>query len=358
MSANKLKGTLLEYLIRQLLINCGFTPSVPDGHYVYQQKGKGLFFVNGKGAAHDADVLMDPPIQLPFSYPSRILFECKAYKHKVGLNVIRNVLGLRYDINEFEIITDDTVKKRKNNKRAFYAISNRIRYNYQVGVASLSKFSSPAFEFAANNKIPLISLNWFLPDSICDLFHEIDDDYMLAASFRISFDRLFKFLHDKKNLGTYNNYNDVREFVEKDELIGKIIRSFESIIDRVFIGLLESGDIIFLFSQGQLDHYFFSHNANAVIHKAKIHWNRENPFEWRLSLQDQYDDLIFYLPKRLIEIWAKENFNKTKALDVKEQFFSRMYIFFRPSEINRLPFAIVNLDNEWLQDLRITNEYV
>ncbi|MBO9684536.1 MAG: hypothetical protein J7502_18025, partial [Flavisolibacter sp.] len=174
MTSGQLKGTLLEYLIRQLLQNCGFSAVKPDGHYIYEQRGTGLFFINGKGAAHDADVLMDPPIQLPFSYPSRILFECKAYETTIGLNVVRNALGLRYDINEFEIVTDESIQKRKNNRRANYAISDRKRFDYQVGVAAVEPYSPAAFEFAANNKIPLFSLRWFLPENVCDLFHDIN----------------------------------------------------------------------------------------------------------------------------------------------------------------------------------------
>lgn len=98
MTAGQLKGTLLEYIVRNLLTNCGFTSVKPDGHYIYQQNGTGLFYINGKGAAHDADVLLEPPIQMPFSYPSRLLFECKSYARPIGLDVIRNGLGLRYDI--------------------------------------------------------------------------------------------------------------------------------------------------------------------------------------------------------------------------------------------------------------------
>jgi hypothetical protein len=77
MTAGQLKGALLEHIVRTLMYSCGFASVKPDGLYIYAQTGNGLFYINGKGAAHDADVLMEPPIQLPFSYPSRILFECR-----------------------------------------------------------------------------------------------------------------------------------------------------------------------------------------------------------------------------------------------------------------------------------------
>lgn len=49
MSASKLKGSLLEYIVRKLLLNCGFVRVRPDGLFIFQQRG--LNFINGKGAA-------------------------------------------------------------------------------------------------------------------------------------------------------------------------------------------------------------------------------------------------------------------------------------------------------------------
>ena len=69
--------------------------------------------MNGKGAAHDADVFMEPPIQIPFIYPTRVIFECKAYASRAGLPIVRNALGLRQDINEFEIVTKESLEKER-----------------------------------------------------------------------------------------------------------------------------------------------------------------------------------------------------------------------------------------------------
>jgi hypothetical protein len=104
MKAENIKGALLEYLVRQIFKNCGFTNVKADGIYSFENKG--LFFVNGKGAAHDADIIMNPPIQLPFIYPTQLIFECKAYRDEVGLPIVRNALGFRNDLNEFEIVTE------------------------------------------------------------------------------------------------------------------------------------------------------------------------------------------------------------------------------------------------------------
>jgi hypothetical protein len=154
MSASSVKGALLEYVIRRLLMSSGFVLVKPDNLFIFK-KGH-LTMINGKGAAHDADVLLEPPIQIPFTYPSRINFECKAYKNNIGLPVIRNALGFRQDLNDFEITTRRQILKRKNNRRSSLAIDDRQRFLYQIGVACIESFSKPAFEFAANNKIPLL----------------------------------------------------------------------------------------------------------------------------------------------------------------------------------------------------------
>lgn len=143
MKAGNLKGALLEYIVRNLLKNCAFSNVKPDNLYSYQSGG--LLFVHGKGAAHDTDVFMNPPIQMPFSYPTQLIFECKAYGSSAALPVVRNALGLRNDLNDFEIVTKETLRKRRNNRRATYAIEARTRYFFQVGVASINEFSCNSY---------------------------------------------------------------------------------------------------------------------------------------------------------------------------------------------------------------------
>jgi hypothetical protein len=116
MKATNIKGALLEHIVRNLLKNCGFTNVKADNLYSFERGG--LFYVNGKGTAHDADVIMNPPIQMPFSYPTQLIFECKAYEATVGLSIVRNALGLCNDINDFEIVTKGSLLKRQNNRRA------------------------------------------------------------------------------------------------------------------------------------------------------------------------------------------------------------------------------------------------
>lgn len=341
MSAAKLKGSLLEYIVRTLLTNCGFARVRPDGLFIFQQRG--LNFINGKGAAHDADVLMNPPIQMPFSYPYRINFECKAYNQKTGLTIVRNALGLRYDINEFEIVTRTQIQSRQNNRRSVLAFDNRQRYNYQVGVASVEDFTKDAFEFAANNKIPLISLRWFLPNNICDLFHQITDNYIRQFQ-QNELEGLLQFLKGNDNINGQN-------FIDQtDSHFKTILNSFRDFKNRVLIGLLESGDMLFLFSNENINRDILKGN-NPL--KAQFHYLRRELDFWTLTI-NQTLELGFYLPGRIVQMWSEQNFASQAAINLKEELFSKVFIFIQNN--NGLPFRIITIDEEWLNAINNRSE--
>lgn len=336
MSAAKIKGTLLEFIVRRLLTNCGFTRVNPDGLFIYNLRG--LNYINGKGAAHDADVLMNPPIQMPFSYPYRINFECKSYNKKIGLTIIRNALGLRYDINEFEIVTRTQLLERQNNRRSNLAIDNRQRYNYQVGVASVEDFTKDAFEFAANNKIPLISLSWFLPRNICDLFHNITDAYLQQFQ-QSDLADLMQFLKGNENR------NGERFTRHTNSHIREILNSFYEFENRILIGLLESGDLLFLITNYNFNREIFF-QVNRL--EAQFHYRRRELDYWTLII-NQRNELGFYLPNNIIAMWKEQDFDKQVAINLKEQFFSKLFIFTRNN--TDLPFRIVNIDRQWLNEI-------
>jgi hypothetical protein len=351
MRLNNFKGALLEFLIRKLLRSCGFTAVTSDGIYTYEQSG--LFFIHGKGAAHDADVLMEPPIQMPFSYPSRILFECKALSRKTGLGIIRNALGLRYDINEFEIVTKATLSSRQNNRRANYAIEDRNRYNYQVGVASVNGFTKPAIEFAANNKIPLLSLNWFLDRNILDGFNSINQSIVdrINGSTR---DRIHKFLKDRNaDSETAHFHLEARSSLFDIPEIQQTINEIDRITENSFFAINEAGDFFFLYPAPDFNLDYFREIRRLTGLKARIHYSRDEKNIWLLSISQDFSsnnnaDFKFFVPERIMSIWERFSFDKTKALDIKNQFYSRIFIF----DIHRereLPFIGVTIDRPWLQ---------
>lgn len=356
MNAGNIKGALLEYIVRQLLKNCGFTNVHSDNLFSFERGG--LFFINGKGAAHDADIIMNPPIQMPFAYPTQLLFECKAYGTSANLPIVRNALGLRNDLNDFEIVTRDTLLRRQNNRRSAYAIDTRTRYLYQVGVASVNDFSKPAIEFAANNKIPLLSLSWFLGANTIRDFNRIDQP--LIDSFQENeIQNLYDFLKDRDGDLYSSKYNQAETLLRSDNILGDIVTFANTVIRYSYVGLLETGDMVFLFARSRTeDNILNSQNGYGTFAtlKAEIHWYSNSPNVWKLTVynprnRDQQTEFDFYVPKRIFNHWKTFNLDKSVALDIKQEFFSKVFVFNQRNN-PEAPFSIINIDREWLDSIR------
>ncbi len=353
MKIGNIKGALIECIVRNLLRSCGFTNVKADRLYTFERGG--LFFINGKGAAHDADVLMDPPVQMPFAYPTRIIFECKAYDGKASLPTVRNALGLRSDINDFEIVTKESLEKRQNNRRASYAIETRQRFNYQVGVASMKGFRKPAVEFAANNRIPLLDLSWFLdPHTMHDIQSlsqsELDS---LPLDFQ---SELYDLLKDKSK-----KLRNVVHRLQEDRSIRQtkypgILDSVSAVLQRINVGLLETGDLLFLFRRDTGGPTIFSEEYRFSDLLGQIHYQDERPNFWTLSVRTgrnaeigaEYD---FYILDLILRYWKEFNLDRLAAFDIKARYFGRIFVFGSSLE-DSIPFRLVSIDQEWLDSAR------
>jgi hypothetical protein len=353
MKAGNLKGALLEYIVRQLLKNCGFTNVKADKVYSFERGG--LFFVNGKGAAHDADIIMNPPIQMPFTYPTQLIFECKANGKTISLPIVRNALGLRNDLNDFEIVTKKSLQKRQNNRRATYAVETRNRFLYQIGVASVNEYSKPSIEFAANNKIPLLSLSWFLGSHSIANFNRIAQP--LVDSFNEEdIKNVYDFLKDRNGNMYDNKYQRAFNFLSSDNIIGDIVTTANVTINYSYVGLLETGDMVFLFARTRSDNNILNQSNGINSLKAEIHWFSDRPNVWRLTVlnprqREQRTEFDFFVPKRIFNHWKQFNLDKSAALDIKQEFFSKIFVFNQRNN-PEAPFSIINIDREWLDTIR------
>lgn len=357
MKAGNIKGALLEYIVRNLLKTCGFSNVKADNLYSFERGG--LFFVNGKGAAHDADIIMNPPIQMPFTYPTQIIFECKAYGPTAGVTIVRNALGFRNDLNDFEIVTKKSILKRQNNRRASYAIETRNRFLFQIGVASVNDFSKPAIEFAANNKIPLLSLSWFLDSGSISQFNSIEQP--MVDSFNADdIKNVYDFFKDRDGNLYAGKYARALRFLREDNVLGDIVTFANATMNYSYAGLLETGDMVFMFARTHLADNILNRINGFTGLKAEIHWSSNRPNVWRLTVYssnqpDQRTEFDFYVPKRIFDHWKKFNLDKTAALDIKQQFFSKIFVF-NGRNNPEVPFSIINIDREWLERARQTQE--
>lgn len=69
------KGKAFEIFVKRVLINVGFAEVKSDGFYIFD--GAPGQMIQGLGEAHNADVLLEPPVQTPFFNKTRLLIECK-----------------------------------------------------------------------------------------------------------------------------------------------------------------------------------------------------------------------------------------------------------------------------------------
>jgi hypothetical protein len=330
---SQFKGAIFEWFIKGILTFCGFRKVSPDGLVVY--KGSSGIMVHGLGQPHNIDVLMKPPFQIPFYFPSRLAVECKAYENSiVGLQIARAALGLREDLNNFEIVTPTILSDREKARRKHISNYPFDRYQYNVALATIVPITIPAQEFALTHKIPVLSMYKSTRYSFFRTFlSNITDDFITSLGDRIG--RIFEQIRED-NFSF--NYEDNREFKE-------FLDASKDLFKHMYIGVTEKGDILFLYNTNEK---FVPTNLE---YSTKIHWN-EPTSEWMITLMQKDEEKQFYfeLPNYIYDAWADTEFDKAAAIDFKEKIFKRISVF--SVYHNELIFFIMNLDAEFIKSAK------
>lgn len=136
---------LLEEAVLFLLRHSGYKTVHSAGDDSSLEDGHSGLEVKGRGSKHQIDAVAEYLIPQPFAHPQRLLVEAKHYSSDIGLNVIRNAVGVLKDVNEFWVppVTSTTPIKR---------------YHYQYAVVSGTNFTSNSQKYAFAQDIYLIPL--------------------------------------------------------------------------------------------------------------------------------------------------------------------------------------------------------
>jgi len=335
--ADNIKGYSFEYFVLELLKKCGFAPVNSDDELIFD--GSAGQMIHGLGQCHNADVLVEPPFQTPFYYPTRLLVECKCYESKVGLPTIRNVLGLREDINNFDIVTKEILENRRSGRTTkphFYPMQ---RHLYQVAVASLTEYKYTALTHEEAQRIPLISLAE--SQILQPVRNEISRlDEVRDINGRQKLISLFK----GQNPNVYiNNPTDVgTSFIEEVQKLANVIS----------VGLMENGTIIFLVDA---THYETNVTQGQYNDGFTLHW-ADDKKTW--LIRDDESAYFFELPKELFDEWKlctddwqNEQVTRYQALGIKARYFSKIMIFNRITQDN--PYVIpktINISKMFIDD--------
>ena len=290
-------GKAFEILVKSILLTIGFSEVNSDGLYIFD--GTAGQMIQGLGEAHNADVLLEPPVQTPFYSSTRLLIECKDSQKRIGLNTVRSVLGLREDINHFEIVDVNELASRRGNRRPGL-VYNYTRYSYQVAVAALSGFTVPAQKFAATHRIPLIEFNkmpfW---KEFVEVMRRGRPAFSIAA-------RRDDLCYD---------YSD-------RELENIAIRFANDIGEKMAVAITNSGQMLFL--------YRISGNRTDFENEYSIYWqDSSSPWELRTG-NIRY---VFQLPKDIAKIWLNNSSNeiemRKEAINCKNNYLSNMVVYYR-----------------------------
>ena len=303
-------GKAFEILVKRILINVGFSEVMSDRLYIYD--GAPGQMIQGLGESHNADVLLEPPVQTPFYSKTRLLIECKDYRTKISLNIIRSALGLREDVNNFNIVDIDELEARRQQQRR---ATPRFfdRYSYQVAVAALNGFTTPAQKFAAAYRIPLIEFNK-LP---------FWSDFCTA----IGYENL-KFNSHRVDL---NIISSEHELIDLADRIGR----------RMAVAITSSGQMLFLYHETDGEVRFDPYYS--------LHWTTpKEPWTLR-SGSERYS---FQLPENILKVWLGKSTNelnmKKEALHCKANFFSNMVVYY--VEHGQPAIKMISIDRHQLED--------
>lgn len=296
------KGKAYEIFIKHLLVSIGFSSVNSDGLYIFD--GTAGQMIQGLAEAHNADVLLEPPVQTPFFAQTRLLIECKNYNRKVGLNILRSALGLREDINHFDIVDMNELMERRTQRRSGL-VYDFIRYSYQVAIASSSGYTLQAQNFAVTHRIPLLEFNkmpfWREVEQILDQVSE------------------------------NSNYNNI----EVEDIIMELAYSIGR---RTAVAITNVGQMIFLYKEEE--------SINGFSENYNLRWYRPD-HPWRLISENNIYN--FYLPDRIMQYWLENSADefemKKEAINCKEQFLSNMIVYYRENGRARIQMISINRDD-------------
>jgi len=141
-----LKGYLLEEVLAYLIRNTGYKllvdPRQDSRDLDWERNG---LVVKGRGATHQVDVLGELEWIPAFTYPLRLI-EAKFRKKPTRIDVVRNAVGVLFDVNQNNSPTRE--------QKTFFP-----KYQYAYAIASASGFSKHAMEMAIAHQISLIDLS-------------------------------------------------------------------------------------------------------------------------------------------------------------------------------------------------------
>ena len=340
-TVNQVRGAILEEIVLKLLRDAGYRTIEADEEEI--RNGSSGLKLQGRGEWHQVDALVSYDFTPAFIYPIRLIVEAKAYldkynrPQKVGIDVVRNAVGVLKDVNE-NYFSFSASRRKKYKYR---------RFNYVYAIFSLGGFTEPAQRYAIAHQIFLIQyknspLFNGIRECLCKLNKSTVNELFRInprnCEFKLSeFRKAFRDFLDRskqENLRRYLTELGLDLMNDLKQALAKIKSSY--------FGLLNGEYPIHLFSE---------HEIPADLFRSK------DEYDVRISVTDigtaivhidNHVKLEFELPENIAELIKLNWENKIKVAKLKRQCFGFITLTGKIGGIQRN--IILLLDREWLSE--------
>lgn len=336
-----IKAMLLEEVLLNLLKDSGYITVNNAENDPTLKDGSAGIEVKGRGWNHQIDAIADFAMSPPFSYPIRLLLEAKFYADKIGIDIVRNAVGVLKDVDEFWV---------SNNLNRM----SKPRYHYQYAIFTSSAFTFPAQQYAFAQDIYLIKLEnnkYFLPivNAIEDLtFEDFNGDS--DRKIEINLSDLRKTVRESlKNNSDYSLRNYIGNNAFSQEKFTNIFQK-STTLSSSYLGMISNRFPIFLTPSPTFD-------IDSLISDPTIRicWDNEYWYIVKSTANCRHlsnDEILFSfdLPEDIFKLYADSDMlSPRRALDLKGELMSSIQIVFKSLDQRIISSIELKLDDDWLE---------
>lgn len=323
---SQLRGALLEELILHFLRKTGYKVVSEVGTDSSLDNCAAGIQIKGRGCNHQIDAIADSVIHHPFSYSQRLLVEAKCYadSYKIGIEKVRNAVGVLKDVSEYWTSMGS---------------SRRNRYHYQYALFSTSPYTKVSERYAFAHDIYLIPLqnSTFLRPAINIIRNILAVDFQQNVSVK-DIRELFRVAWATNEPPIFPNEFSELTQEKLQQLFTEGMR-----INFALLAVLGGSFPIFLVPNPDIDLLNLENNI-----QVRIFWDQDG---WYLRRPDGQNLFSFDLPIELFNLYAEEGIlSLGNAIQLKQEFLSEFIAYKTIAE--SIQIIRFQLDTDWLTDIK------
>jgi len=353
LSLPTLRGYILEEVLAKLIQNTGYRLLVDASQDVEELRNlpNGLA-IRGRGGDHQVDVLGELAWIPAFTFPLRLIVEAKARGGTIGIDDVRNAVGVVTDVNQ-------------NFSRS--SSPNAVplqKFAYRYVLFSTSGFSAPATDYALAHQISLVDLG---TEDFADLVR-IADDVAAAIWHPDPPSRAGGYVRRlrarlRTALGTWPDGVPPPDPGDDSStswpMVERIVSEGVAAIGELFVAMANGPYLLVL--RARSPRRVVELLDEAPVRDVAIHWSsdRRNRTRWVVTMPGSPPgaELSFTLPRAVAAWIFDENADaRRRAMQFKERFLSTITIYRYVGGrdlLYRLQFSreqVAALDDAWRRD--------